>query len=82
MKNYSFSQTNEFSEENVKGLIFIENVFAVNNGFQYATETFATQDEAKDLANYLNEKAGNDKCYVVPVSVYENNEGDTFFFHN
>lgn len=77
---HTFSETTELNNEEISLLTFVETIFAVNNGSDYASDTFTEEEEANEYAKEISEKMGDD-CFVVEVNVYQNAEGEIFYFH-
>ncbi|MCC6837325.1 MAG: hypothetical protein IT234_02190 [Bacteroidia bacterium] len=77
---HTFSNTTELNNEETNGLTFVETIYAVNNGSDYASDTFDNEDEAEEYAEEITEKMG-DECTVYEIDVYQNEDEEYFYFH-
>jgi len=77
---HTFSSTTELSNEEIIGLTFVETIYAVNNGSDYASDTFDNEEEADEYAIEITEKMG-DECTVYEIDVYQNEDEDYLYFH-
>ena len=77
---HTFSNTTELNNEETIGLTFVETIYAVNNGYDYASDTFDNEDEADEYAKEITEKMG-DECTVYEIDVYQDENEDYFYFH-